>query len=135
MNIVTELANNILDHSGSRGYVAIQFYKRSKIIRMAIIDDGIGIINKFKNQVTHIHEPLRILKKAFKIGNSTRENTPGGKGLKNMWTKSYDPIFSDTTIYLKTGENIYKIEKDKIILAKKTSEYKGTFYEFTIKVA
>ncbi|MFC5591547.1 hypothetical protein ACFPRA_21920 [Sporosarcina soli] len=135
MNIVTELANNILDHSESTGYVAIQFYKKSNTIRMAIIDDGIGIINKFKTEVTHIHEPLRILKKAFKLGNSTRENIPGGKGLKNMWANSYDPIFSDTTIFLKTGENIYKIKEDNIVLEKKTSKYKGTFYDFTIKIA
>ena len=32
-NIVTELANNILDHSGSSGYVAIQYYKKVKLLK------------------------------------------------------------------------------------------------------
>lgn len=133
ISIVTELANNILDHSESTGYVAVQYYK-SNIIRMAIIDDGVGIVNKFKSKVQHINEPLRILKKAFKIRNSTRENMLGGRGLRHMRESSYDEMFSSTTIHLKTGENIYSIEKDNIILLKETTEYRGTYYDFTIKI-
>lgn len=133
VGIVTELATNIIHHSESTGYVAVQYYK-SNIVRMAIVDDGIGIINKYQPKVQHINEPLRVLKKAFKIGNSTRENMYGGKGLRHMWDSSYDDMFSSTQIYLKTGDNIYSIERDNIILLKKTSEYKGTYYDFTIKI-
>lgn len=133
VNIVTELANNIVDHSESTGYVAVQYYK-SNIIRMAIVDDGIGIVNKYQAKVQHIKEPLRVLKKAFKIGNSTRVDMPGGKGLRHMWDSSYDEMFSSTQIYLKTGDNIYSIEQDNIILVEKTKHYKGTYYDFTIKI-
>lgn len=133
-NIATELATNIIDHSEGNGYVAIQYYKTTNTIRLAIADDGVGIINKYRIRVPHLTNQLDILKSAFQDRSSTRESL-GGKGLNNMRLHSFADNFEYTSVHLKTGNNIYDIQSRDITVIKTTSNYPGTYYDFCIKIA
>ncbi|TGM35687.1 ATP-binding protein [Leptospira levettii] len=46
---LSELVNNVVQHSESRGFISAQFYKQTEMVRIGIADYGIGILNSFKN--------------------------------------------------------------------------------------
>ncbi|MCW7460189.1 ATP-binding protein [Leptospira bandrabouensis] len=46
---LSELINNVLQHSEGRGFISAQFYKTTELVRIGIADYGIGVLNSFKN--------------------------------------------------------------------------------------
>ncbi|WP_285396087.1 ATP-binding protein [Lysinibacillus sp. fls2-241-R2A-57] len=134
VNITTELGTNIYHHSEGQGYVTVQLYKKSSKIRIGIADDGIGIINKFKVKATATDNQHEILRKAFMKNETTREDA-GGLGLNTMRVNSFADSFKNSSVLLKTGNNIYNILCRDIQIYKTTSFYPGTYYDFCIEIA
>lgn len=46
---ISELINNVFQHSEARGYISAQVYPQTEIVRIGIADNGIGVLNSFKN--------------------------------------------------------------------------------------
>ncbi|EMY60697.1 ATP-binding protein [Leptospira terpstrae] len=54
---ISELINNVVQHSEGRGFISAQFYKQTELVRIGIADYGIGVLNSFKNNASpHFRE-------------------------------------------------------------------------------
>lgn len=135
INIITELADNVITHSEGEGYVTVQYYPSNKIIKIAIADNGVGIVQKFKSHGHVGDNELEILKEAFKEGSSTDSTTKRGLGLQTMLDNSFKSEYMKTTkLLLKTGSNIYNLSNGEITIQQRGYNTPGTYYEFIISI-
>lgn len=116
-HIITELVRNVLEHSGSAlgAILCAQYYKKSHVIRMGIVDTGCGI----KKTISHSHlagSDLRAIQLALMPGitgttkreGGTEENAGAGLFLiKSIATVNRDHFM----IY--SGQAMYKLLTQK----------------------
>lgn len=141
-NILTELGANILDHSESTGYAAIQYYPKEEKIMIGIADKGIGIVNSVRKTVKDENiSDLEIIEKAFSDGFTTSRDTERGLGLTEVRDYSHKGV-KKTNFKLRTHNGLYNIGKDKIkIIFPKNNNYEmynknyypGTYYSIEIE--
>lgn len=66
---VSELMNNVIQHSSASGYISAQYYRRTDHIVVAVSDGGIGIRESFEESGSPIsasmHDDLSALQKAL----------------------------------------------------------------------
>lgn len=129
-NIVTELGTNILDHSKSFGYAAIQYYPWGKV-SIGVADDGIGIIKSMRNNSNQGLSDLDIIKLAFNNGVSSLKDEDRGFGLSNVRQVSFSGT-NHTTLSLRTHKGLYDIGPKDVIVNNRNFYYPGTFYQLEI---
>jgi len=49
---VSEMLRNVIQHSGGSGFACAQYYQQSDLVRIAIGDTGIGILNSFQQSAS-----------------------------------------------------------------------------------
>lgn len=84
---VSELGNNVFQHSQGKGFVASQYYQSNDLTRIAIADTGIGIKNSFQATGSpHWREgmdDIEAIKKALEPEVSSRTHLGGLLGSEN----------------------------------------------------
>lgn len=115
--IVSELARNVLEHSGSeRGaVVCAQYYKKSNSIRIGIADAGVGIrttINNSYGAETDM-EAIRLALRPGITGTTRREGgTEQNAGAGLFFIKSIAGINRDFFV-IYSGDALYKLLKSQ----------------------
>ena len=132
--ISLELANNIIDHSDGYGYINIQYYSLNNTIRIAIADNGIGLVNRSRSLMPPNTSELEILENAFKNGSTTRTETQRGQGLGNVRNCSFNGYIENTKLTLKSGNNFFNLSQESISINPSEFYYPGTYYDFIISV-
>lgn len=129
--IVTELANNIVDHSHSDGYAAVQYYPRRKQIEIAIGDSGIGVARSL-NRMYDAESRANLVKKAFEDRVSTLVNEDRGYGLGEVRTRATERS-QQYEFRMLTNGGVYRIFDDRIEeeIDGEHVPY-GTYYEIKI---
>jgi hypothetical protein len=134
---VSELANNVLQHSRSRGYLAAQYCPRSDRVRIAIADCGIGIRRSFRGspfeaQAASDLDAVRLALRPRVSGKEHLETVPGtsvnrGMGLTFLHELSRRANGSFRVI---SGSGCYRLEGDGTLPA--GSEFQGTFCALSV---
>ncbi|AWV99387.1 hypothetical protein [Arcticibacterium luteifluviistationis] len=132
---ISEIINNIYDHSNGRAFCFAQYYKKKSEFVFSAYDFGIGIINQVKNFLKDPtpKEPIEYLKWAMTLGNtshSTQHNA--GKGLDNIVSQlnsnnSELTIYANNTRYT-SKENTHKFSNNPI------NHFEGTLIEIKISI-
>lgn len=131
-NIFTELGTNILDHSGSTGYAAIQYYPKFDKIMIGIADTGIGIVEEIRRVENGNESDLEIINKAFSEGFSSYQDTDRGWGLIDARDYSYEDT-KYTSFELRTHKGLYRVGKNEIELINEDQYHVGTFFLIEIQ--
>ena len=76
---VTEMVNNVVDHSGSAA-VKITIKRNAKYVEFIIIDQGIGIFKKIQQQL-HLDDPMHSLLELSKGKLTTDPKNHSGEGI------------------------------------------------------
>jgi anti-sigma regulatory factor (Ser/Thr protein kinase) len=128
-SFITELGNNVIDHTNSSCFIAVKNNEDENEIEIAVADRGEGIYNSLK-EVLFENSPHNIVKAAITTKASRLSNEDRGKGLMDIKQRAFR--WSEASVALRTNNAIYEITKDGVnpILEGKTSF--GTF--FSIKV-
>ena len=111
---ITELANNVLQHSRGKGYCFVQKYPKKNYLRIAIADDGIGIKNSLIDTPYFKEKAVEAIAEAIKprVSGSTHktigESVNFGVGLAILTKLSsllggYFSIYSDDGLYSSHG--------------------------------
>lgn len=126
-NIVTELGTNILDHSGKKGYAAIQYYPKFNKIMIGIADSGIGIVNGILEVEENSETDLEVIKRAFSGGYTSQVDIDRGWGLTDA--RDYSHVGAkETSFQIRTHKSLYNIGKNNIEVIKEDIYFPGTYY-------
>ncbi|MFW6029746.1 MAG: ATP-binding protein [Halanaerobiales bacterium] len=94
--LISELTDNINQHSiAANGWITAQYYPNKHFIDVCIIDNGIGILNSYKNQGYNIPSHISALENALQ-GLSAKNSHERGMGIhtsKNMVNKGLSGHF------------------------------------------
>jgi hypothetical protein len=129
--IVTELTNNIVDHSQSHGYVAVQYYPSRHRVEIALGDVGIGVAQSL--QPFYKRESRnKIVQNAFKDRVSSLVNEDRGYGLGEVRTRATEGN-QHYEFRMLTNGGVYRIFDDRIeeVIDGEHVPY-GTYYEIKI---
>lgn len=123
-----EIIDNVEEHSDSKidGYFVMQYYPKKRIIKIVIIDCGLGIYNTLKYKYNKSEQ--EILKLAFeKSITGTNENNRGeGMYFLKNFVKS-----NKGTLNLYSGN--YKLEiNEPNVSIEKIKSFSGTLYDIII---
>lgn len=66
--IISELLNNIVDHSGSQGWSMAQYYPKLRKVIVCIMDCGCGFLHRINSKFSEITTELEAIKKALQRG-------------------------------------------------------------------
>lgn len=134
---ISEIINNIYDHSTDQAYCFFQVYKNKKTIIFSACDLGIGIITKVRNYLGNSSNNMsdtECLKWALTLGKTTRsQEHNAGKGLDNIKfgaknSKSDLKIFTNNIHFLQDENGYEHFEKNPI------ENFKGTLIEVKINI-
>jgi len=131
-NIFTELGTNILDHSGSAGYAAIQYYPSFDKIMIGIADNGSGIVKGIREVDDELDSDLEAIENAFSGGYTSSTDIDRGWGLTDARDYSYEDT-KRTSFELRTHKSLYSVGKNEIELISEDSYYPGTYYLIEIE--
>jgi len=115
--IVSELARNVLEHSGSKrgAILSAQYYKKSNAIRIGIVDTGVGI-KKTINRSYKAKTDLEAIKLALTPGITGATLKEGGTernaGAGLFFIKSIANVNQDHFM-IYSGKAMYKLLKSK----------------------
>ncbi len=115
--IVSEIVRNVLEHSASKhgAVVSAQYYPESNIIRIGVVDTGIGI-SKTIRRSHNAPTDLDAIKLALTPGITGTTNKEGGTdynaGAGLFFTKSIAKINRDFFI-LYSGNTLFKLLREK----------------------
>ncbi len=119
---ISELANNVTQHSRAYGFVAAQHTPRSGYVRLGIADCGIGILESFRTEGSPVYKPGMTDREAIeealkpKVSSKTHHTTAWGGGPVNAGVGltmlkeisiHLDGVFtvvSGTHMYFQTGK-------------------------------
>lgn len=111
--LLSELCQNIPQHSRDRGYIAVQSYRgqTSREIHIALADLGIGLRGSLSQNhpVQHWSE-VEVLHFALQQGTSASNELGRGHGLANV-VKSLQPF--QGKFYLRSGSGLLSIRQGK----------------------
>jgi len=128
-SFITELGNNVIDHTKSSCFIAVKNNEDENEIEIAVADRGEGIYNSLKDVLT-VQSPHEIVEAAITTKASRLSDEDRGKGLMDIKQRAFR--WSEASVSLRTNNAIYEITKCGVnpILEGKNSF--GTF--FWIKV-
>ncbi|MCE3047390.1 hypothetical protein [Helicobacter kayseriensis] len=66
--VVSELLNNVADHSGSYGWTMAQYYPTKRIVEVAVIDMGCGFLRRLSSKFLNIKSEIEAIDEAVKKG-------------------------------------------------------------------
>lgn len=66
--VISELLNNIADHSGSYGWAMAQYYPTKQIVEVAVIDVGCGFLHRLSSKFQNIDTEIKAIDEAVKKG-------------------------------------------------------------------
>lgn len=138
---VSELMNNVIQHSRGGGIVGAQHYAKSGITQIAIADDGIGIkesferngspiLSKIDDHADAIYQALlpQISSKTHNVEAWSSESVNAGVGLTLLRSIAQ---FSGGEFLIVSGDAAYK--NNKRFILSPGHNYHGTYVAFTIK--
>lgn len=129
--IITELIGNIVDHSNSHGYVAVQYYPQKKRIEIALGDAGIGIVQSLQDLFPGKYS-RDIVEEAFRDTVSAKWDEDRGFGLGSVRTRTIKGSLKYKFQVLTNGA-LYTISDSEIIVERNGAWAPfGTYYEIKI---
>lgn len=66
--VISELLNNVADHSGSYGWAMAQYYPTKQIVEVAVIDVGCGFLRRLSSKFENIDTEIKAIDEAVKKG-------------------------------------------------------------------
>lgn len=111
--IVDEVTRNVIEHAGlhASALVCVQYYQRSKKIRIGIADSGLGLRTTLRRH-HHIESHLHAIQQALWPGITGTTNEPGGSpqnaGAGLFFTKSMARVNKDHFL-IYSGDAMYKL--------------------------
>ena len=69
--VISEILNNIADHSNGNGIAIAQYYKTKKKVQFSALDNGIGFLANIKRKFSNINTQEEAIKKALEKGITT----------------------------------------------------------------
>lgn len=139
---LSELINNCYDHAESKTGVVVysQFYRQSGIIKFAVCDTGIGIVNRVNAyHIKNGKEPL-LSEDAINwalVDENTTQSTPNNRG-RGLATLSSSIKYLDGEVWLLTNDKGLFISHKKEEQIKKfhpSEMFHGTAFEIGIKLS
>lgn len=129
-SFITELGNNVIDHTNSSCFIAVKNNEDENEIEIAVTDRGEGIYNSLKDVLSE-DSPHDIVKAAITTKASRLSDEDRGKGLMDIKQRAFR--WSEASVALRTNNAVYEITKDGVnpILEGKTSF--GTFFSIKVK--
>jgi anti-sigma regulatory factor (Ser/Thr protein kinase) len=129
--IVSELANNIVDHSFSHGYAAVQYYPMKKQVEIALGDGGVGIARSLEGLYPN-RRRKSLVEEAFQDQVSTLVDEDRGYGLGEVRTRTAQKG-GYYEFRLLTNGGLYRIYEDSIV-EEADGEYVpyGTYYQIKL---
>lgn len=124
-SFITELGNNVIDHTDSCCYIAVKNNEDENEIEIAVADRGQGIYNSLKEVLKGL-PPHDIVKSAITTKASRLSEEDRGKGLPDIKQRAFR--WSEASVLLRTYNAVYEITENGVapILEGKTSF--GTFF-------
>jgi anti-sigma regulatory factor (Ser/Thr protein kinase) len=129
-SFITELGNNVVDHTKSSCFIAVKNNDDENEIEIAVSDRGEGIYNSLKEFLTG-NSPHDIVKAAITTKASRLSEEDRGKGLMDIKQRAFR--WSEASVSLRTNNAVYEITKDGVnpTIEGKTSF--GTFFSIKVK--
>lgn len=129
MNALLELYTNVQKHARSKDpyFVCGQYFKNLKLLRFTLVDLGIGYLKPIQEFTRgEVDTSGKAIRWALKKGNTTRADSPGGLGLKDIldYCDESGAIFD-----IITGNTYWST----IHKPKKVREFCGTAVNLTFK--
>jgi anti-sigma regulatory factor (Ser/Thr protein kinase) len=128
-SFITELGNNVVDHTDSSCFIAVKNNDDDDEIEIAVADRGQGIYNSLKNVLKDL-SPHEVIKAAITTKASRLNKEDRGKGLMDIKQRAFR--WSEASISLRTNNAIYEITKNGVTPVLEGETSFGTF--FLIKV-
>ncbi len=128
---ITELGNNVIDHTDSSCYIAVKNNDEEKEIEIAVADRGQGIYNSLKD-VLNLQSPHDIVKAAITTKASRLTDEDRGKGLMDIKQRAFN--WSESSVTLRTNNAIYEITKDGVTPKTEGKISFGTFFLIKVKL-
>jgi len=136
ITVISELCQNIFEHSLDSGYLVMQSYQMSneKVVRLVIADSGVGIPNSFKkeNKYDFASDSEYIKNALLRPISSKRDFGYGLCQVNSIMEKLQGTIYirsqrsSLTAMYKKAGGDPYFFVKDNL------REFQGTQISLTL---
>ncbi|MDG5789771.1 hypothetical protein QA612_20130 [Evansella sp. AB-P1] len=127
---ITELGNNVIDHTESPCFISIKNNAEEKEMEIAVVDCGIGIYESLKTTLKgkSPDEVVRdaIMTKASRLGKDGR-----GNGLMDVKRKAFHPS-NEVILNLCTNNTVYKITENGVTPISKGTIYFGTFFQLKV---
>jgi anti-sigma regulatory factor (Ser/Thr protein kinase) len=131
-SFITELGNNVIDHSGANCFVSVQYYKSNETVQISIADAGIGIFESVKDYADTL-DSHDAIKQAIFTKLSSKMDEDRGKGLIEVKARAF--YWSrNAQLYLRTHNSKYQITEEKLMLLAEGKQSFGTFYHIIINV-
>ncbi|MFE5321470.1 hypothetical protein ACFQ88_22430 [Paenibacillus sp. NPDC056579] len=134
--IVTELAQNSVEHTETDCYSCVQYYKKTNTrperVAIAICDTGRGLVKSLRNHIAYKNYH-QIVEKAIFTRATSKPEEDRGKGLMDVKQTTFD-WSSDAEFYVRTHDSAYRIHNDKLELLDVGKYFYGTYYYIVINV-
>lgn len=72
--VITEILNNVADHSGDSGIAIAQYYPTKKRVQFSALDNGVGFLANIQNKFPNIKTQDEAIKKALERGVTASQN-------------------------------------------------------------
>lgn len=128
---ITELGNNVIDHTNSPCFISIKNNEQEHEIEIAVSDTGNGIYKNLKKVLKEL-SPDEVVRDAIMTKASSLHKDERGKGLMDVRHRAFR--WSDEAqLHLRTNDSVYQISKGSVDPLFRGKQAFGTFFQIKIK--
>lgn len=135
--VLTEAGNNVRQHSGGSGYASAQVNRFEGFVRLALADNGMGILQSFRNAGvpwSHSADDLGAIQKALEPRVSCKPSDPNeGVGLTLVSNLAQ---LMKAWLLIVSGQGVLQINEGsapKFSVLPENGNYRGTLVALTFK--
>lgn len=128
---ITELGNNVIDHTSSPCFISIKNNEQENEIEIAVSDTGKGIYKNLKKVLKEL-SPDEVVRDAIMTTASSLYKDKRGKGLMDVRQRAFR--WSDEAqLHLRTNDSVYQITKGSVNPLYRGNQAFGTFFQIKIR--
>ena len=128
---ITELGNNVIDHTNSPCFISIKNNEQENEIEIAVSDTGDGIYKNLKKVLKGL-SPDEVVSDAIMTKASSLYKDERGKGLMDVRQRAFR-WSEEAQLYLRTHDSVYQISKGSVDALNKGEQAFGTFFQIKIR--